>query len=167
MFDFLNYKKELIFDTSLTIKKKDVEITDFFNQFYVTKKFHRWFAQEPFVNIKFNAKYLDVGTKAKFIFRCLPFSYNMRCVEMKKNEYIRSEFYGRVSGGVKVTFVERDDEIFMDHMLTLRGNTLLIHLYYLIGCSLPHVPYMRIRLNILKNEAIKETALRRKNDNRM
>lgn len=164
MFEFLNYKKELVFDTSLTIKKTDVDIEDFFNQFYVTDKFHRWFAQPPVVNIKFNKKHLDVGTRAKFIFRCLPFSYKMRCVEVKKNKYIRSEFYGRVSGGVRVKFIERDDEIYMDHLLTLCGNTFFIHIYYLIACSLPHKPYMYIHLQKLKKEAIKETRLRRKND---
>ncbi len=155
MFDFLNYKKELVFDTKLNIKKKDVDIEDFFNQFYITSNFHRWFAQKPVVNIIFDNKYLNVGTKAKFCFKCLPFSYSMKCVEVKKNKYIRSEFYGRVRGGVKVTFTENDDEIFMDHLLTLRGVTLPIHLYYLIACSLPHIPYMILHLKKLKNYEIK------------
>lgn len=160
MFDFLDYKKEMVFATKVCIEKDKVNIEDFFNQLYISNNFHRWFAKKPVVDIVFYDKFFDVGCEAKFCFRFLPFSYRMRCVKVIKHKCIESEFYGKVSGGVKVDFIEHEDVIIMDHVLTIRGNTRLVHWYYLLACSVPHIPYMKLRLNVLKNEAIKDTKVR-------
>lgn len=162
MLDFLDYKKELVFPTQLWISKNDTSIECFFDQFYDTKKFRRWFAQKPVVDIVFEKDEFIVGSTAKFIFRCLPFSYRMRCKKVIPNQYMEAEFFGNVSGGVVMEFHETEDGWLMNHTLTIRGNTRLTHYYYLMACSLPHIPFMIMHFKKLKLMAIMDRKMEEK-----
>lgn len=159
MFSFLDYRNELVFPTKLWISKKDTSIDCFFEQFYDSKKFRRWFAQKPVVDIIFEKDKFEVGSTAKFIFRCLPFSYSMRCKKVIPNQRIEAEFFGNVSGGVYMEFHEMKDGWLMEHTLTIRGNTRFTHMRYLIACSLPHIPFMVMHFKKLKLMAILDTKL--------
>lgn len=157
MLSFWDYKRELVFPTELFIRKEEADIDCFFDQLYDAKKFRRWFKQQPFVDIRFDGEKFDVGNNAKFIFRCLPFTYQARCTKVVRNERIEAVIYGNVTGYIKVKFTETEDGWHMHHVLALRGNTMLTHMHYLAACSLPHIPFMILHFRKLKQMAIMDT----------
>lgn len=152
-----NYKEYLYFVTIANVNNDKADIEDFYNQLYITKKFRNWFAMKPIIDVSFETNTFEVGSKGTFKFRCLPFCYSMVCTKMVPNEYIESEFIGKVEGGVKVWLTSNGKTTQMYHELRIRGKSRLVHWYYLLACAGPHKPYMDKKFRLLERNTYQDT----------
>ena len=72
------------------------------------------------------------------------------------NKGIRAELKGRLQGVLEFEIQKSNHDWELRYTLKCRGSTPFWHLYYFAGCYIPHGPYMKYRLNKLRNYAIEE-----------
>ena len=110
----------------------------------------------PFVFIDHKEENFQEGSKATLSFGMPPFSYDAVCVKCEPNKGIRAELKGRLQGVLEFEIQKSNDDWELRYTLKCRGSTPFWHLYYFAGCYIPHGPYMKYRLNKLRNYAIEE-----------
>lgn len=147
-------RKAFILKTKIFIEEHKCTKDQLFAQIYNTRKFYRWFSWAPIVDIKFNCNHLKEGSIAKLTFLCPPFSYYIRCKKVIINESIEVEIGGSVCGYIKTDIIRTKKGYYLKHEISIRGKTLLIHIYYFFACAIPHYPYMKWRLEKMKEYLI-------------
>ena len=110
----------------------------------------------PFVFIDHKEENFQEGSKATLSFGMPPFCYDAVCVKCEPNKGIRAELKGRLQGVLEFEIQKSNHDWELRYTLKCRGSTPFWHLYYFAGCYIPHGPYMKYRLNKLRNYAIEE-----------
>ena len=126
-----NYSRDVVMQSKIRIPLEKATAQSIFHQFYEAEKNKRWFAMPPF-------------------------SYDAVCVKCEPNKGIRAELKGRLQGVLEFEIQKSNHDWELRYTLKCRGSTPFWHLYYFAGCYIPHGPYMKYRLNKLRNYAIEE-----------
>ena len=151
-----NYSRDVVMQSKIRIPLDKATAQSIFHQYYEAEKNKRWFAMPPFVFIDHKEENFQEGSKATLSFGMPPFSYDAVCVKCEPNKGIRAELKGRLQGVLEFEIQKSNHDWELRYTLKCRGSTPFWHLYYFAGCYIPHGPYMKYRLNKLRNYAIEE-----------
>lgn len=157
MNSILNFNEPIEMKSNVVIAKSEATLESVFQQVFYAEKCYNWFSFQPFVSISFSNDKYEIGTVAKLVFRCLPFRYKARCIEVKENQMIKAELVGGVKGVLTISILERNEEMILEYFLSIQGKNRYIHWYYILACYFPHAPYMKYCLQVLKKQAIHDS----------
>ncbi len=149
-------KNMIILPTRLFIRAKEGTKEEFFDQFYDTKKFRRWFNVIPIVWITFDRDYLEEKCTGRITFMMPLFSYKFICKKIIPNKYIELEVSGLMRGTIRASFNQQSDGVLMEHPMELQGINIFVHLYFRLFLGANHEAFMNWRYKVLRNNLIKE-----------
>lgn len=156
MLKFENNEKVKI-NAILEIDEPEIKIDDVFNYVYCAKNYYKWFNMKPFVWMKFDKDFLDVGCTGRVYFTIPPFSYELTVVDVKINEYIKLESKNKLFGGSAfMKFYTKNGKIYYEDPHILYSHNKIIHKYYCLLLAGKHKPYMNNRFKVFKKKLLNE-----------